>query len=87
MNKQEQHVDSNNLDDFVPDDVLDKSFLDDTSHGDIVIKGNKETELDSDRYYLFIINFRLILWQKYLLTPYALKLIATIYYLICYVHY
>jgi len=34
----------NNLDDFVPDDVLDKSFLEDASHGDIL----KETELDSD---------------------------------------
>ncbi|XP_050533032.1 rab-like protein 6 isoform X2 [Daktulosphaira vitifoliae] len=48
INNRKQHNDSNNLDDFVPDDVLDKSFLDDTSHGDIVIKGNKEIDLDSD---------------------------------------
>jgi len=37
----------NNLDDFVPDDVLDKSFLEDAGHGDI-LKVSKETELDSD---------------------------------------
>ncbi|XP_050436035.1 rab-like protein 6 [Adelges cooleyi] len=39
---------SNNLDDFVPDDVLDKSFLEDAGHNDIVVKSVKETELDSD---------------------------------------
>lgn len=37
----------NNLDDFVPDDVLDKSFLEDTGHGDIV-KVSKDIEFDSD---------------------------------------
>jgi len=31
----------------VPDDVLDKSFLEDAGHGDIV-KISKEIELDSD---------------------------------------
>lgn len=38
----------NNLDDFVPDDVLDKSFLEDASHSDIIAKVSKESELDSD---------------------------------------
>lgn len=38
----------NNLDDFVPDDELDKAFLEDASHGDIVIKGSNNVELDSD---------------------------------------
>lgn len=38
----------NNLDDFVPDDVLDKSFLEDAGHGDIIVKLPKETELDSE---------------------------------------
>lgn len=37
----------NNLDDFVPDDVLDKSFLEDAGHGDI-LKISKEIEFDSD---------------------------------------
>lgn len=37
----------NNLDDFIPDDVLDKSFLEDTGHGDIV-KVSKDIEFDSD---------------------------------------
>jgi len=36
------------LDDFVPDDELDKSFLEDAGHGDIVIKASKETEINSD---------------------------------------
>jgi len=40
--------DINNLDDFVPDDELDKSFLEDAGHGDIVVKGSKDVELDSD---------------------------------------
>lgn len=39
----------NNLDDFVPDDILDKSFLEDAGHNDIIIKVSKDTELDSDR--------------------------------------
>lgn len=38
----------NNLDDFVPDDELDKSFLEDSGHGDIISKGTKDIELDSD---------------------------------------
>lgn len=38
----------NNLDDFVPDDVLDKSFLEDTGHGDTIVRSSKETEMDSD---------------------------------------
>lgn len=38
----------NNLDDFVPDDILDKSFLEDAGHGDIIVKVSKDTELDSD---------------------------------------
>jgi len=38
----------NNLDDFVPDDVLDKSFLEDAGHGDIIAKVSKETDLDSE---------------------------------------
>lgn len=38
----------NNLDDFVPDDELDKSFLDDAGHGDIIVRGSKDVELDSD---------------------------------------
>lgn len=38
----------NNLDDFVPDDVLDKSFLEDAGHGDIIVKVSKDIELDSD---------------------------------------
>ncbi|VVC33078.1 Hypothetical protein CINCED_3A000310 [Cinara cedri] len=38
----------NHLDDFVPDDVLDKSFLEDSGHGDIIVKVSKEIELDSD---------------------------------------
>lgn len=42
----------NNLDDFVPDDELDKSFLEDASHGDIVVKLSKETEFDSDDRYV-----------------------------------
>lgn len=38
-----------NLDDFVPDDVLDKSFLEDAGYSDIIVKVSKDTELDSDR--------------------------------------
>lgn len=38
----------NNLDDFVPDDVLDKSFLEDAGHGDIIVKVSKDIEFDSD---------------------------------------
>ncbi|KAE9534445.1 hypothetical protein AGLY_008535 [Aphis glycines] len=41
-------ININNLDDFVPDDELDKSFLEDSGHGDIVVKTSKETELNSD---------------------------------------
>lgn len=43
----------NNLDDFVPDDELDKSFLEDSGHGDIIVKGTKDIELDSDERYAF----------------------------------
>lgn len=32
----------------MPDDELDKSFLEDAGHGDIVAKISKETELNSD---------------------------------------
>jgi hypothetical protein len=38
----------NHLDDFVPDDVLDNSFLEDAGHGDIIVRSSKETEMDSD---------------------------------------
>lgn len=41
-------ININNLDDFVPDDELDKSFLEDSGHGDIVVKISKETEINSD---------------------------------------
>lgn len=41
-------ININNLDDFVPDDELDKSFLEDAGHGDIVVKTSKETEINSD---------------------------------------
>ncbi|XP_026804815.1 rab-like protein 6 isoform X1 [Rhopalosiphum maidis] len=41
-------ININNLDDFVPDDELDKSFLEDAGHGDIIVKTPKETELNSD---------------------------------------
>lgn len=52
--KEEPHIKApstiniNNLDDFIPDDELDKSFLEDLGHGDIVVKTSKETELNSD---------------------------------------
>lgn len=41
-------ININNLDDFVPDDELDKSFLEDSGHGDIVVKTSKETDIHSD---------------------------------------